>query len=134
MPTPAISRLLLGLSIVLFIAALHVIAVGSYLPLEMRGVYASYFSDVAIPLAFYFILCAAERRPPWMRRWQARLAASVLLPSIAETCQWGGIPLLGSTFDPMDYLMYGIGAGLGVALDAQVFARMFAFWREEPSE
>jgi hypothetical protein len=54
-----------------------------------------------------------------------------LLPSIAETCQYFGIPVLGSTFDPLDYLMYGMGAVSGVVVDTQVFSRMFGFWTKE---
>jgi hypothetical protein len=51
-----------------------------------------------------------------------------LVPSIAETCQYFGIPALGSTFDPLDYFMYGIGALSAAVFDTRVFSRVFIFW------
>lgn len=63
-----------------------------------------------------------------------KAAIAFLLPSIAETCQYVGIPVLGSTFDLLDYLMYGIGAMSAVVVDTQVFPRIFAFWTMEKAE
>jgi hypothetical protein len=57
----------------------------------------------------------------------------ILLPSIAETCQYFGIPVLGSTFDPWDYLMYVTGTTAAAIVDTQVFPRIFDFWTLEES-
>jgi len=124
-------RRVLSIGIVLFIAALHVFSIESYLQGVWLILYYSYFSDIVIPIAFYFLLYASEERLPFVKRWEAKLAITILLPSFAETCQLVGIPLLGSTFDPLDYLMYGIGAFIAGIIDRQIFSRLFAFWIKE---
>ncbi len=51
-----------------------------------------------------------------------------VVPSIAETCQYFGIPVLGSTFDVLDYLMYAAGALTAVVVDRELLARAFRWW------
>jgi len=67
-------------------------------------------------------------RIPFISRWEGKLAIAFLIPSIAETCQYFGIPVLGSTFDLIDYFVYGIGAISAVVVDTQIFSRIFIFW------
>lgn len=121
-------------SIVILSAAVHVLRPGSYLQGQLFNYYYSYFSDIVLPFTYYFILCVSEEKIPVLRRWEAKLAIVFLLPSIAETCQYFGIPVLGSTFDLLDYFMYGIGAVSAVILDTQVFSRIFDFWTLEKAE
>ncbi len=124
-------RLAVIFSIVALIALVHIFRIGSHLQGELYNLYYSYFSDLILPFGWYFLLCMNETQMPILRRWEAKLAIAFLLPSIAETCQYFGIPALGSTFDPLDYLMYGLGAMFAVAVDTQVFSRMFGFWTKE---
>jgi hypothetical protein len=121
-------------SIMALIAAVHIFRLGSYLQGELHAFYYSYFSDVIIPFGFYFLLCLTEQHVPVLRHWEVKLAIAFLTPSIAETCQYFGIPVLGSTFDPLDYLMYGIGALSAAVVDVQVFSRVFDFWTKEQPE
>jgi len=121
-------------TIVLLIAAVHIFRIGSYLQGESFNLYYSYFSDIVLPFVCYFLLCATELRTPVLKRWEAKFAIAFLLPSIAETFQYFGIPILGSTFDPSDYLMYAIGALSAAVLDTQVFPRIFNFWNQEKAE
>jgi len=121
-------------SIVILIAVVHIFRIGSHLQGESYNFYYSYFSDFILPFGCYFLLCAAELQMPILRRWEAKLAIAFLIPSIAETCQYFGIPVLGSTFDLLDYFMYGIGAMLAVVVDTQVFSRIFDFWAIEKAE
>jgi hypothetical protein len=121
-------------SIVILIAIVHIFRIGSYLQGQLYNLYYSYFSDFILPFGFYFLLCATERQMPILRRWEAKLAVAFLIPSIAETCQYFGIPVLGSTFDLLDYFMYGIGAISAVTVDTQVFSRIFDFWAMEKAE
>jgi len=118
----------------LLIAAVHILRVGSYLQGELYNFYYSYFSDVVLPFGGYFLLCATELQMPILRHWEAKLAIAFLMPSIAETCQYFGIPVLGSTFDLLDYFMFGIGAISAVIVDTQVFPRIFNFWTIEKAE
>ena len=121
-------------SIVVLIAVVHIFRIGSYLQGELYNFYYSYFSDFILPFGCYFLLCATELQMPILRCWEAKLAIAFLMPSIAETCQYFGIPVLGSTFDPLDYFMYGIGAMSAVVVDTQVFSRIFDFWTMEKAE
>ena len=118
-------------SIAILIAVVHIFRIGSYLEGELHDLYYSYFSDFVLPFAFYFLLCANESWMPILRRWEAKSAIAFLILSIAETCQYFGIPVLGSTFDLLDYLMYGIGAISAAVVDTQVFSRIFDFWTLE---
>ena len=127
----SLRRLAVVFSIVALIAAVHILRIGSYLQGELYDFYYSYFSDFIIPFGYYFLLCANEPHMPFLRRWTVKLAIAFLTPSIAETCQYFGLPVLGSTFDPLDYVMYGMGAISAVAVDTQVFSRVFGFWTVE---
>lgn len=126
-------RLAVVYSIVALVAAVHIFRLGSYLQGELYNLYYSYFSDFILPFTCYFLLCGLEQIPI-LRRWEVKLAIAFLIPSIAETCQYFGIPVLGATFDPLDYLMYALGALSAVVVDTQVFSRVFGFWTRIESE
>jgi hypothetical protein len=113
------------------IAALHIVGPGRYSQGELYRLYYSYFSDIAIPFAFYFLLCMAETSLPILKGWQVKAAVAFFLPSFAETCQYFGIPLLGSTFDPLDYLMYAIGVGAAALVEQWVFTPLIPFWAND---
>ena len=124
-------RLAIIFCIVALMAVVHIFRVGSYLQGEWYNLYYSYFSDLILPFGFYFMLCANEPHIPILRRWEVKGAIAFLTPALAETCQYFGMPLLGSTFDLLDYVMYGMGALSAVVVDTQVFSRLFGFWRIE---
>jgi hypothetical protein len=127
-------RLAVIFSIVLLIAAVHIFRIGSYLQGEWYNLYYSYFSDFIIPFGFYFLLCVNELHMPFLRSWKVKLAIAFLAPAIAETCQYFGIPVLGATFDLLDYVVYGVGAISAVVVDTQVFSRIFGFWTVQKAE
>lgn len=120
-------RLAIIYSIIVLVAAAHIFRLGSYLQGELYKFYYSYFSDYILPFVCYFLLCGLEQIPI-LKHWEAKFAIAFLIPSIAETCQYFGIPLLGSTFDPLDFFIYGFGALSAAVVDAQVFSRVFGFW------
>jgi hypothetical protein len=148
-----LKRLAVIFSIVFLIAAIHIFRIGSYLQGEAYILYYSYFSDFILPFGCYFLLCLSEiqipvldsqesllpipeflsknnfiLRIPFLSRWEGKLAIAFLIPSIAETCQYFGIPVLGSTFDLLDYFVYGVGAISAAIVDTQIFSRIFIFW------
>ncbi len=124
-------RLAVILSIVVLTAAVHIFRPGSYLQGEWYSFYYSYFSDFILPFTCYFLLCMPGQYIPILRRWEVKFALAFLIPSIAETCQYFGIPVLGVTFDLLDYFMYGIGALSAAVVDTQLFSRVFDFWAWE---
>ncbi len=121
-------RRLVIIGILGIIAAIHLFRVGRYLPPELYNLYYSYFSDFAAPFGTYFLLCAVELQVPFFRNWKIKAAGTFLLPAIAETGQYLGIPILGTTFDPLDYIIYGIGTIAAVLVETQILARFLAFW------
>ncbi len=127
-------RPVIVLSIMMMIALLHILGPGCYTEGAIYNFYYSFLSDLTLPFGIYFLMCMAERDLPILRRWETKSAVVFLIASIAETCQYFGIPVLGETFDPLDYFMYGIGAISAVAVDKQVFARVFDFWAAESAE
>ena len=42
-----------------------------------------------------------------------------------------GLPILGKVFDPLDFLMFGIGVLLTAFVDRIVVKRIFHFWSTE---
>ncbi len=128
-----LKRLAVIYSIVALVAAVHIFRLGSYLQGELYNCYYSYFSDFILPFTCYFLLCGLGQIPV-LRRWEAKFAIAFLIPAIAETCQYFGVPVLGSTFDPLDYFMYGIGALSAAVVDTQVFSQVFGFWTIGNSE
>ena len=117
--------------IMLFIALLHILRPGSYLEGKLFNFYYSYFSDIALPFGFYFLLCLNESALPSLKK---RFVKSLLVfgaAAFAEILQLFGIYALGMTFDPLDFLMYGIGTFTAALVDRQVLARSFAFWEVE---
>ena len=116
--------------IMLLIAAAHVVGIGRYLQGELSALYSSYFSDIVIPFGYYFLLFLPESQGRFFSRWETKAAIVFLLPSAVETLQYSGVPVLGATFDPLDYVMYAIGAISAAIVHTQVFARAFGFWAE----
>ena len=114
--------------IILIIALIHIFKIGHYLPSELSRIYYSYFSDILLPFGFYFLLCITQYQIPLLKRWQVKMLISFLLPSFAETLQLFGIYALGSTFDPVDYVMYGIGSVTAAIIETIMFKRIFEFW------
>jgi hypothetical protein len=123
-----LKRLAVIFSIIFLIAGVHIFRLGSYLQGDLYNLYYSYFSDLILPFGCYFLICAEEMYFPFLRHWEVKLALAFGLPAIPETCQYFGLPVLGITFDPLDYLMYAIGALAAVVVDTQVFSRLFGFW------
>jgi hypothetical protein len=87
-----------------------------------------YLIDVLLPFGLYFLLCL-DRIP--IKSW---IVKSILVFSVGvsvEIAQFFGVPLLGRTFDPLDFVMYGAGVTLAAILDALVFPKVFGFWKLE---
>ena len=120
--------------IMLLIAVLHLLPIESILQGKWLNLYFSFFSDIVIPFGAYFLISMEEPYIPMIRHWWVKLAGTFLVPAVMETLQYFGIPALGSTFDPLDYIAYGIGAVCAALVDTLLFPRIFAFWKKEKFE
>lgn len=83
----------------------------------------SYLIDILLPAYLFFLFTMnLYRLPPKYldRPFLVKLIMAVLVLLIGftiETLQYFSIPILGRTFDPMDYMMYLIGVLIGLGLD-----------------
>jgi len=94
------------------------------------AVYAhySYFSDVAIPFGMYFLLYQNEVRIRFLRDWRAKALLVFGASSLTEVLQAFGVPLLGQTFDPLDFVMFGGGVLLAALVERSLIQRMLQNW------
>jgi hypothetical protein len=120
-------RMAVAIVVVLLIAAIHIFRVGSYLSGRLFVLYYSYFSDIVIPIAIYFLLCINDITLPFLRGWMTKAVLVFLIAMTTEIAQGFGIPLLGNTFDILDFMMFGIGVLLAVGLD-KLFSKVLSFW------
>lgn len=116
---------LLVVAIMIPIALLHFVTGSHYngpFPLFVNG----YMIDILLPFGFYFLLCLNHNAI--LDSWIVRGSLTFMAASAVELAQYNGIPLLGRTFDPLDFLMYGLGVLLAILCDQLLFPRLFSFW------
>ena len=120
-------RMAVAIVVILLIAAIHIFRVGSYLSGRLFIYYYSFFSDIVIPIAIYFLLCINDITLPFLKGWMTKAILVFLIAMATEIAQGFGIPLLGNTFDILDFVMFGIGTLIAVGLD-NLFSKVFSFW------
>ena len=114
----------------LLVGALHFITGPNYggpFPIFVNG----YLIDILLPFALYFLLSLVD--VAFLQGWIIRFALIFGLGSAIEISQALGIPFFGSTYDPLDFLMYALGASLAALMDEIIFPRIFNFWQTERS-
>ena len=119
-------RMFVSICVLLPIAAAHIFRVGTYFNGKLFILYYSYFSDIVIPIGIYFLLCINDVSVPSMKNFKTKSAIVFVSAAAIETAQGFGIPLLGSTFDPLDFVMFGVGIIIAVCLD-KLFSYTFSF-------
>lgn len=92
--------------------------------------FQSYFADIIVPFAFYFLLTMQADGNKYLNAWWKRALVILALTSASETLQYFDIYALARVFDPMDYLMYVIGVLLASFVDRKIFSRIFSFWEQ----
>ena len=126
--TTVIGRAAVVIPVILVIALIHVFRVGTYLDGTLFALYYSYFSDIIIPFGMYFLLCLNEVSIRFLQDWRVKALLVFAIASLAEVMQAFGVPLLGQTFDPLDFVMFGVGVLLAAFVDAVLFDRVIPFW------
>jgi hypothetical protein len=126
-------KLLVAIGIIVPVALLHFVTGPAY-----RGPFAGfvngYLLDILVPFAFYFLLCPHDAIVPFLRPWLVKGLAVFGVGFAVEIAQFYGVPIFGRTFDPLDFVMYGVGVMLAAFLDTKVFPRVFRFWASGPIE
>jgi hypothetical protein len=122
------ARMSISVAINLLVAALHLIDLRALMSPALRHLVGGYFSDLTLPFAFYYLLCLIDDRVAALRPAASKAFAVFVASSGAELLQGAGIPALGRTFDPWDFVIYATGVGLAAALDAAVLSRLVRAW------
>jgi hypothetical protein len=126
--TTTIGRTALIVSIQLVIALVHLFRVGTYLRGSLYTLYYSYFSDIVVPFGMYFLLCLNDVYVRFLRDWRVKAVLVFGVASSTEVMQAFGVPLLGETFDPLDFVMFGGGVLLAALVDTLLFDRLLPWW------
>ena len=63
-----------------------------------------------------------------LKKWWVKALLVFGLCALSETLQYFGVFALARVFDPVDYLMYGVGVLSAAFVDRQIFTRMLPFW------
>ena len=122
-----VHKVIVALAVILFIAAIHIFRVGTYFSGRLFILYYSFFSDIVIPIGIYFMLCINELSIPYLKNWIIKAAIVFVIAAATEIAQAFGVPIFGSTFDPLDFVMFGLGIFIAIGLD-YLFSRVFSFW------
>jgi hypothetical protein len=101
--------------ICLLVGGLHFLVGPQYggpFPVFVNG----YLIDLMLPFAMFLLLGLAKQR--FLRRVWVRAAAVLMVGAAVETLQYFGVPVLGSVFDPLDYLAYAAGVVAGMVFES----------------
>jgi hypothetical protein len=123
----SIKKTLIIISLVIVIALIHFFRLGQLFEGKAYDFYYSYFSDFILPFTGYFLLTLNEVSIPVMRHWYVKAGIIFLTATIAEVCQYFGVEVLGSTFDPVDILTYGCGVLSAAFIDKKILSKQFSF-------
>jgi hypothetical protein len=121
-------RTAVAVSVQLLIALVHVFRLGTYLRGRLYVLYYGYFSDLVIPFGMYFLLCLEDTWVRPLRDWRLKALLVFGVASFTEVLQGFGVPLLGNTFDPLDFAMFAGGVLLAVLADRVLLRRLLPGW------
>lgn len=114
-------KIAVSAGIIVVIGLIHIFRVGSYLPDPWNTYYYSYFSDIAIPFAMYFLLSLSHDQIHFLGDWRVKAGIVFGGACLLEALQGFGVPLFGRTFDPLDFPMFAAGVLLAILLDRALF-------------
>lgn len=106
--------------IALFVGALHFLIGPNYqgpFKLFVNG----YLIDILLPFALYLLLSFFNQA--FIRTIIVRALFVFLIGVCVETLQFFNVPIFGSTFDPLDYLMYGFGVLLAIVFETEILSK-----------
>lgn len=90
-------------------AALHLVTGPDYRG-PLRGFVTGYLIDLLLPFAMVLLLGVTANDLPVRVPPMARAGAVLFVGLVIELLQFSGIPVFGRTADPVDVVMYALGA------------------------
>lgn len=121
-------RIIVVMTIVLIIAAIHWFRLGIYLSGDLHDYYYGYASDIMIPFAAYFFLSLNEIRFRFLQKWYITALIVFGAMTFSEVMQYFGIYFFGDTFDWIDILMFGVGVCVALGLDTFLLKKFVPYW------
>ena len=116
---PIQSRVIVGL--VGCAVGISHLAISSRYHGPLRAFVTGYLIDILLPFALFLLLGLFPYA--LLRQVMVRALPVFAIGALAETLQGFGIPLAGSTFDPLDYVAYAVGVTAGIVFEALVLYR-----------
>ena len=111
-------------SISLFVGLLHFVIGPDYQGIFKEFV-RGYLIDLLLPMNLYLLLQIALRKHISVKK--ARIISALFVfafGTTVEILQFFDIDFFGSTYDPLDLLMYGLGIGLGIIIDLTIIDKL----------
>lgn len=111
-------------SISLFVGLLHFVIGPDYQGIFKEFV-RGYLIDLLLPMNLYLLLQIALRKHISVKK--ARIISALFVfafGTTVEILQFFDIDFFGSTYDPLDLLMYGLGIGLGIIIDLTIIGKL----------
>lgn len=108
-------------AICLAVAALHFFTGPEYSG-PFRAFVTGYLIDLALPFALVLLLGVGFASVPVFCRPLSRAVVVFCIGAVVEGSQYLGIPLFGRTFDPIDLLMYAVGAIAAMGFERLAFS------------
>lgn len=122
------TRIGVSITILVFISLVFAFRLGSYLNGAYYIFYQSYVGDLLIPFAAYFMLCMNDSQFQFLNKWYVKSILVFGAMTFSELMQYYEIYFFGVTFDPVDILMYAIGALIAAFVDRGVFSKLLMNW------
>lgn len=108
-------------AICLAVAALHLVT-GPHYGGPFRAFVTGYVIDLALPFALVLLFGVGLASTPVLCRPASRAVLVFCIGAGVEGSQYFGIPLFGRTFDPLDLVMYAVGAMGAVGFEKLAFS------------
>ena len=122
-------RKIVGICIMVAIAAMHAFRIGQFLNGDLYIYYYSFASDLILPFGAYFMLVMIEIQFRFLRKWFVKALIVFLVMTFSEIMQLFGFYFFGVTFDILDILMFGIGVLTAILIDKFIFERFIPNWK-----
>ena len=110
-------------SISLFVGLLHFVIGPDYQGI-FRHFIRGYLIDILLPMNLYLLIQVSLRKNLSVNK--ARIIGAIIIfafGTLVEILQLYKIEFLGSTYDPLDIMMYLIGIILGIVIDLTIIDR-----------
>ncbi len=122
-------RIIVGVAVLLLIAAMHGFRLGQLLSGKIYQLYYSFASDLVLPIGAYFMLCMNEIQIRFLRKWYVKAIIVFSVMTFSEIMQAFDVYFFGVTFDFLDILMFGIGTLLAAFVDKLVLEKLIPNWK-----